>query len=75
MWREIEDEHVVNQVQGRSGEVPLEQRREGLVADLSREDRLDIQERGQRHVIEDTVLGENESETWSQSQKQNRNPE
>ncbi|KAH1225330.1 hypothetical protein AAZV13_11G152900 [Glycine max] len=71
MWREIEDEHVVNQVQGRSGEVPLEQRRDGLVADLSREDRLDIQERGQRHVIEDTVLGENESETWSQSQSQN----
>ncbi|KAL9296815.1 hypothetical protein ACSQ67_022711 [Phaseolus vulgaris] len=55
MWREIEDEHVVNQVQGRPGE----------------EDRLDIQERGQGHVLEDAVLGENESETWSQSQSQN----
>ncbi|TKY67141.1 E3 ubiquitin-protein ligase NEURL1B [Spatholobus suberectus] len=71
MWREIEDEHVVNQVQGRPGEVPLGQRRDGLVADLSREDRLDIQERGQGLVLEDAVLGENESETWSQSQSQN----
>ncbi|KAL2328535.1 hypothetical protein Fmac_021962 [Flemingia macrophylla] len=66
MWREIEDEHVVNQVQGRPG-VVIEQRRNGLIMDHSRDDRLDIQERGQGHVLE----GENESETWSQSQSQN----
>ncbi|KAL2984262.1 hypothetical protein AAZX31_12G078500 [Glycine max] len=67
MWREIEEEHVVNQVQGRPDEVPIEQRRDGLVADPSQ----DIQERRQQHVLEDAVLGENESETWSQSQSQN----
>ncbi|RDY12924.1 hypothetical protein CR513_02205, partial [Mucuna pruriens] len=67
MWREIEDEHVVNHVQGRSGEVPLEQRRDGLIAALSQDDRLGIQERGHGDIIE---LGENESETWSQSQSQ-----
>ncbi|CAJ1979216.1 unnamed protein product [Sphenostylis stenocarpa] len=71
MWREIEDEHVVNQVQGRPGEVPLEQRRDELSGELSQEDRPDIRERGHIHVLEDAVLGENESETWSQSQSQN----
>lgn len=70
MWREIEDEHVVNQVQGRPGEV-IEQRRDELIVDRSRDNRLDIQERAQGHVLEDAVLGENESETWSQSQSQN----
>jgi len=75
MWREIEDEHVVNQVQGRPGDVPLEQRRSGLIAELSQEDRLDIQERGQGHVLEDAVLVENESETWSQSQSHNESHE
>ncbi|XP_027345930.1 uncharacterized protein LOC113857876 isoform X2 [Abrus precatorius] len=71
MWREIEDEHVVNQVQARPGEVLLQQRRDGLIVDLSQDDRLDGQERGRGHVLEDAVLGENESETWSQSQSQN----
>ncbi|KAJ1397770.1 Zinc finger, RING-type [Sesbania bispinosa] len=71
MWREIEDEHVVSPVQGRAGEVLLEQRSDGLTADLSQEDTVDSQELGQGHVLEDAVLGENESETWSQSQSQN----
>lgn len=56
MWREIEDEHMVRQVQGRPDEVLVQQRSEGLVVDPSQED---------------AGLGENESETWSQSQSQN----
>ena len=71
MRREIEDEHVANQVQGRSGELLLQQRNDGLISDLSQENMLDSHQRGEGHVIEDAVLGENESETWSQSQSQN----
>lgn len=62
-WREIEDEHVVRQVQGRSDEVLVQQRSDGLVADPSQE--------STNHMTEGSVLGENESETWSQSQSQN----
>ncbi|XP_061353456.1 uncharacterized protein LOC133298219 [Gastrolobium bilobum] len=71
MWREIEDEHVESQVQGRPGEVLLEQRSDGLIVDLSQEDTLDSHGRGQGHMVEDAVLGGNESETWSQSPSQN----
>ncbi|CAL5212198.1 unnamed protein product [Lathyrus oleraceus] len=71
MWREIEDEHAVSQVQGRPGEVLLEQRSNGLIADLSLEETPDSPEIGQRNGLEDAVFGENESETWSQSQSQN----
>ncbi|KAL5081842.1 hypothetical protein RYX36_010263 [Vicia faba] len=63
MWRGIEDEHVVRQVQGRSDEVLVQQRSDGLVADPSQENT--------NHMTEGSVLGENESETWSQSQSQN----
>ena len=69
IWREIEDEHAVSQVQGRHGEVLLEQRsNESIVVDLSREDTPDRPELGQMHDLDDAVFGENESETWSQSQ-------
>ncbi|XP_058755050.1 uncharacterized protein LOC131628205 isoform X2 [Vicia villosa] len=61
MWREIEDEHAVSQVQGSNG----------LIADLSLEDTPDSPEIGRRHGLDDAVFGENESETWSQSQSQN----
>ncbi|XP_061345373.1 uncharacterized protein LOC133291176 [Gastrolobium bilobum] len=70
MWREIEDEHVVRRVQGRPGEVLPQQRSDGLVADLSQENLPDSHQR-EGHMIEDAVLGENESEAWSQSQSQN----
>ncbi|MED6108191.1 hypothetical protein PIB30_021328 [Stylosanthes scabra] len=71
MWREIEDEHMAGQVQGRSGELLISQRSDGLISDLSQEDAPQRVE-GERHVIEDSsILGENESETWSQSQSQN----
>ncbi|WJX44077.1 hypothetical protein P8452_31101 [Trifolium repens] len=70
MWRDIEDEHAVSQVQGRPGEVLLEQRNNGSVVDLSLEDTPDTPERVERHDLEDAVLGETESETWSQSQSQ-----
>lgn len=60
MWREIEDEHAVSQVQGSNG----------LIADLSLEDTPDSPEIGRRHGLDDAVFGENESETWSQSQSQ-----
>jgi hypothetical protein len=56
MWREIEDEHMVRQIQEKSDEVLVQQRSDGLVVDASQED---------------AGLGENESETWSQSQSQN----
>ncbi|KAK7262235.1 hypothetical protein RJT34_29798 [Clitoria ternatea] len=70
MWREIDDEHVVNQVQGRPDEVLLDRRRDGSTG--LQEDRLDSQGREQQHVLEDdVVLGENESDTWSQSQSPN----
>ncbi|KAJ1388984.1 Zinc finger, RING-type [Sesbania bispinosa] len=70
MWREIEDEQVVRQVQGRPGEVLIRQRSDGLAADLPQENMQDGHQR-EGHVTEDAVLGENESETWSQSQSQN----
>ncbi|MED6175211.1 hypothetical protein PIB30_076265, partial [Stylosanthes scabra] len=71
MWREIEDEHMAGQVQGRSGELLVSQRSDGLISDLSQED-VPQRGEGERHVIEDSsILGENESETWSQSQSQN----
>ncbi|XP_045829717.1 uncharacterized protein LOC123921282 [Trifolium pratense] len=70
MWREIEDEHAVSHVQGRPGEVLLEQRNNGSVVDLSLEDTPDTPEIEERHDLEDAVLGETESETWSQSQSQ-----
>ncbi|RDY01844.1 hypothetical protein CR513_14782, partial [Mucuna pruriens] len=70
MWREIEDEQVVRQVQGRPGEVLLQQRSDdGLVVDLSQENMTDSN-RTEGDVIEDAVLGENDSETWSQSQNE-----
>ncbi|MCH90227.1 hypothetical protein A2U01_0011138, partial [Trifolium medium] len=59
-----------SQVQGRPGEVLLEQRNNGLVVDLSLEDTPDTPEIEERHDLEDAVLGETESETWSQSQSQ-----
>ena len=64
MWREIEDDQVMRQIQGRSDDVlSVQQRSHGLVADPSHE--------SMSHMTEDAVLGENESETWSQSQSQN----
>lgn len=70
MWREIEDEQVVRQVQGRPGEVLLRQRSDdGLVVDPSPENMPDSNQR-EGDVIEDSVLGENDSETWSQSQNE-----
>lgn len=70
MWREIEDEHVVSQVQGRPGEVLIERRSDGLIADLSQADTTHSHERGRGHMLEEAVLGDNESEMWSQSQSQ-----
>lgn len=70
MWREIEDEHVVSQVQGRPEEVLLQERSDGLVPDLSQENMPHIHQRGEGHMIEDAILGENEYETRSQSQSQ-----
>ncbi|XP_057729374.1 uncharacterized protein LOC130944840 [Arachis stenosperma] len=70
MWREIEDEHMAGQVQGRSGELLIRQRSDGLISDLSQEDASRRGE-GEGHMIEDAISGENESETWSQSQSQN----
>ncbi|RZB76421.1 hypothetical protein D0Y65_034751 [Glycine soja] len=67
MWREIEDEQVVRQVQGRPGEV---QRSDGLVVDLSQENVPNSSNQREEHMIEDAVLGENDSETWSQSQNE-----
>ncbi|KAL2331982.1 hypothetical protein Fmac_019563 [Flemingia macrophylla] len=69
MWREIEDEQVVRQVQGRPGEGLLQQRSDGLDVDLSQENMPDSYQR-EGHMIDDTVLGENDSETWSQSQNE-----
>ncbi|KAL1323554.1 hypothetical protein HN51_033854 [Arachis hypogaea] len=71
MWQELEDEHAVNQVQGRPGEVLLEQRSDGLISDLSQADSPGSHERGQDRMLDDAVLGDTESETWSQSQSQN----
>ena len=68
IWQEIENEHAVNQVQRRRGEALLEQRSNGSIVDLSREDIPDSPEPRQRHDLEDAVFGENESEPWSQSQ-------
>ncbi|TKY48585.1 E3 ubiquitin-protein ligase NEURL1B [Spatholobus suberectus] len=70
MWREIEDEQVVRQVQGRPGEVLLQQRSDGLAVDLSQENMPDSSNQREGHMIEDAVLGENDSETWSQSQNE-----
>ncbi|XP_029129859.1 LOW QUALITY PROTEIN: uncharacterized protein LOC109811595 [Cajanus cajan] len=69
MWREIEDEQVVRQVQGRPGEVLLQQRSDGLDVDLSQENMPESNHR-EGHMIEDAVLGENNSKTWSQSQNE-----
>ncbi|CAJ1955841.1 unnamed protein product [Sphenostylis stenocarpa] len=69
MWREIEDEQVVRQVQGRPGEVLLQQRSDELVVDPSLENMPDSNQR-EAHGIEDAGLGENDSETWSQSQNE-----
>jgi len=71
MWREIEDEHAVSQVQGRAGEVVLERRNDVSIADVSLENAPDSPEIGDRRGLEDVVLGESESDTWSQSQSQN----
>ncbi|KEH29944.1 putative transcription factor C2H2 family [Medicago truncatula] len=71
MWREIEDEHAVSQVQGRAGEVVLERRNNGSIADVSLENAPDSPEIGDRRGLEDVVLRESESDTWSQSQSQN----
>ncbi|XP_027192299.1 uncharacterized protein, partial [Cicer arietinum] len=64
MWREIEDEQVARQIQGRSDEVLVQQRSDGLVSEPSSQESMS-------RMTEDAVLGENESETWSQSQSQN----
>jgi hypothetical protein len=71
MWRDIEDEHAVSHVQGRAGEAVLERRNNGLIADVSLEDAPDSPDIGERRGLEDAVLGESESDTWSQSQSQN----
>ncbi|KAI4334316.1 hypothetical protein L6164_019027 [Bauhinia variegata] len=71
MWREIEDEHAVSQAQGRPGEGLLQQRSDRLMDGLSQENTPDSREREQRHLLEDAVFGENECETWSQTQSQN----
>ena len=57
----------MRQVQGRPGEV---QRSDGLVVDLSQENLPDSSNQREEHMIEDAVLGENDSETWSQSQNE-----
>jgi len=69
MWREIEDEQVVRQVQGRPGEVLLQQRSDELVVDPS-QGNMSCSNQREGHVIEDAGLGENDSETWSQSQNE-----
>ncbi|KAE9593164.1 hypothetical protein Lal_00029232 [Lupinus albus] len=71
MWREIEDEHVARQFQGRPGEVLLEQRSDGLINDLSHVDMPHSHVSGQSHLLEEAVLAVNESEIWAQSQSQN----
>lgn len=70
MWREIEDEHAVSQAQGRPGEGLLQQRSDELIANLSQANTSDSHEGGQRHVLEGVILGDNDCETWSQSQSQ-----
>ncbi|KAK8469665.1 hypothetical protein PHAVU_005G129700 [Phaseolus vulgaris] len=69
MWREIEDEQVGRPVQGRPGEVLLQQRSDELVVDPSHED-MPYSNQREGHVIEDAGFGENDSETWSQSQNE-----
>ncbi|CAL0304047.1 unnamed protein product [Lupinus luteus] len=71
IWREIEDDHVMSQVHGRPGEVLIEQRSDGLVADLSHVDTPRSHERGQGNMLEEAVLADNDSEMWSQTQSQN----
>ncbi|KAJ7947901.1 Ring/U-Box superfamily protein [Quillaja saponaria] len=68
MWREIEDEHEMNQAQERSTEGLLHQRSNGLVADLLQEDVPDGHDSEHGTSLEDLVLSENYCETWSQSQ-------
>ncbi|KAI4322338.1 hypothetical protein L6164_022043 [Bauhinia variegata] len=71
MWREIEDEHAVSQTHGSPGEGLLQQRSDRFMDNLSQANMPDSHDREQRHILEDAVLGENECETWSQSQSQN----
>ncbi|XP_019453917.1 PREDICTED: uncharacterized protein LOC109355295 isoform X2 [Lupinus angustifolius] len=71
MWREIEDEHLARQFQGRPGEVLLEQRSDGLIDDLSHAGTPHSNESGRAHLLEEAVLAANESEIWAQSQSQN----
>ncbi|KAK4286399.1 hypothetical protein QN277_002959 [Acacia crassicarpa] len=75
MWREIEDEHVVGQVQGRPGDGLLQQRSDEFITDLSQASMPSSHETGERHAVEDSILGENECETWSQSQSQHESPD
>lgn len=75
MWREIEDEHVVGQVQGRPGDGLLQQRSDEFVTDLSQASMPSSPETGERHAVEDSILGENDCETWSQSHSQHESPD
>lgn len=74
-WREIEDEHVVGQVQGRPSDELLQQRSDEFITDLSQASIPGSHETGERHVVEDSILGENDCETWSQSQSQLESPD
>ncbi|XP_014497968.1 uncharacterized protein LOC106759346 isoform X1 [Vigna radiata var. radiata] len=69
MWREIEDEQAVRPVQGRPGEVLLQQTSDEVVVDSSQEN-MPYSNQREGRVIEDAGLGENDSETWSQSQNE-----
>ncbi|XP_028776132.1 uncharacterized protein LOC114732921 [Neltuma alba] len=75
MWREIEDEHVVGQVQGRPGDGLLQQRSDEFITDLSQASVPGSHDTGERHVVEDSILGETDCETWSQSQGQLESPD
>ncbi|KAJ7981078.1 Ring/U-Box superfamily protein [Quillaja saponaria] len=68
MWREIEDEHVVNQAQERSSEGCPHPRSNGLVVGLLQADVPSDHEIERGIALEDLVLCENECETWSQIQ-------
>ncbi|KAK9280420.1 hypothetical protein L1049_014109 [Liquidambar formosana] len=73
MWREIEDEHVVNRAEERAREILRQQRSERLNADLLSTNISGNRGSEHRVALENVCESDNDCETWSESQVGSQN--
>ncbi|GAV70601.1 zf-C3HC4_3 domain-containing protein [Cephalotus follicularis] len=73
MWRELEDDHVVSDVQEGSSQRLLPQQSDEMIADVSGEDVHDDRNNEQFGGLEDMSVGETEFGQWCPSQNGSQN--